>query len=128
MQALKRHPQKPSRNVTPDYCLLASVEMSRVQTHLLERAFPPGDYPCSGEQKEKLHTPARPPPPHEQKHTYNLLATMMAASNQPPKKSKHTTGGIPRWSPTLVLVARFSAYVWQSGRDAQFSLTYGRMC
>ena len=42
-------------------------------------------------------------------------------------KAKHTTGGIPRWSPTLVLVARFSAYVWQSGRDAQFSLTYGRM-
>jgi hypothetical protein len=42
-------------------------------------------------------------------------------------KGKHTTGGIPRWSPTLVLVARFSAYVWQSGRDAQFSLTYGRM-
>jgi hypothetical protein len=30
---------------------------------------------------------------------------------------KHTTGGIPRWSPTLVLVARFSAYVWQSGRS-----------
>ena len=43
------------------------------------------------------------------------------------EKQKHTTGGIPRWSPTLVLVARFSAYVWQSGRDAQFSLTYGRM-
>jgi hypothetical protein len=43
------------------------------------------------------------------------------------KIQKHTTGGIPRWSPTLVLVARFSAYVWQSGRDAQFSLTYGRM-
>jgi hypothetical protein len=41
--------------------------------------------------------------------------------------SKNKTGGIPRWSPTLVLVARFSAYVWQSGRDAQFSLTYGRM-
>jgi hypothetical protein len=44
------------------------------------------------------------------------------------KIKKHTTGGIPRWSHTLVLVARFSAYVWQSGRDAQFSLTYGRMC
>jgi hypothetical protein len=43
------------------------------------------------------------------------------------KRRKHTTGGIPRWSPTLVLVARFSAYVWQSGRDAQFSLTCGRM-
>jgi hypothetical protein len=41
---------------------------------------------------------------------------------------KHTTGGIPRWSPTLVLVARFSAYVWQSGRDAQFSLTYLSPC
>jgi hypothetical protein len=47
--------------------------------------------------------------------------------HQPVKRQKHTTGGIPRWSPTLVLVARFSAYVWQSGRDAQFSLTYGRM-
>ena len=46
----------------------------------------------------------------------------------PKRQKKHTTGGIPRWSPTLVLVARFSAYVWQSGRDAQFSLTYGRMC
>jgi hypothetical protein len=44
------------------------------------------------------------------------------------KGKRHTTGGIPRWSPTLVLVARFSAYLWQSGRDAQFSLTYGRMC
>jgi hypothetical protein len=44
------------------------------------------------------------------------------------RRQKHTAGGIPRWSPTLVLVARFSAYVWQSGRDAQFSLTYGRMC
>jgi hypothetical protein len=32
-------------------------------------------------------------------------------------KEKHTTGGIPRWAPTLVLVARFSAYVWQSGRS-----------
>jgi hypothetical protein len=35
---------------------------------------------------------------------------------------KHTTGGIPRWSLTLVLVARFSAYVWQSGRSAWISL------
>jgi hypothetical protein len=42
-------------------------------------------------------------------------------------EQNHTTGGIPRWLPTLVLVARFSAYVRQSGRDAQFSLTYGRM-
>jgi hypothetical protein len=35
----------------------------------------------------------------------------------PGTKEKHTTGGIPRWAPTLVLVARFSAYVWQSGRS-----------
>jgi hypothetical protein len=48
-------------------------------------------------------------------------------TSQSEQIQKHTTGGIPRWSPTLVLVARFSAYVWQSGRDAQFSLTYGRM-
>jgi hypothetical protein len=38
------------------------------------------------------------------------------------KRPKHATGGIPRWSPTLVLVARFSAHVWQSGRNARFSL------
>jgi hypothetical protein len=42
------------------------------------------------------------------------------------KRQKHTTGGIPRWSPTLVLVARFSAYVWQSGRDAWISLLTGQ--
>ena len=55
--------------------------------------------------------------------------TQNSGHNRPSAKKgqKHTTGGIPRWSPTLVLVARFSAYVWQSGRDAQFSLTYGRM-
>jgi hypothetical protein len=57
-------------------------------------------------------------------HRQNVLIREKRRS----KIQKHTTGGIPRWSPTLVLVARFSAYVWQSGRDAQFSLTYGRMC
>jgi hypothetical protein len=61
-----------------------------------------------------------------------LKAPERKASTIPPilgqkEIQKHTLGGIPRWSPTLVLVARFSAYVWQSGRDAQFSLTYGRM-
>ena len=54
--------------------------------------------------------------------------TIKAVGPSTGKSQEHTTGGIPRWSPTLVLVARFSAYVWQSGRDAQFSLTYGRMC
>jgi hypothetical protein len=56
-----------------------------------------------------------------------VLYVRQKVSLQVYKRQKHTTGGIPRWSPTLVLVARFSAYVWQSGRDAQFSLTYGRM-
>jgi hypothetical protein len=42
-------------------------------------------------------------------------------SYQAAKRQKHTTGGIPRWSPTLVLVAWFSAYVWQSGRRTRLS-------
>ena len=37
------------------------------------------------------------------------------------QNAKHTAGGILRRSPTLILVARFSAYVWQSGRVAQRS-------
>ncbi|KAG9606759.1 hypothetical protein KCU77_g5591, partial [Aureobasidium melanogenum] len=35
--------------------------------------------------------------------------------------------GIPTWSPTVVLICRSTAYVWQSGRDAQFSADCGRM-
>ena len=60
--------------------------------------------------------------------SHTLWQKRIRSSQVHAKRQKHTTGGIPRWSPTLVLVARFSAYVWQSGRDAQFSLTYGRMC
>ncbi|KEQ64079.1 uncharacterized protein M437DRAFT_44725, partial [Aureobasidium melanogenum CBS 110374] len=41
---------------------------------------------------------------------------------------KHTAAGIPTWSPTVVLICRSTAYVWQSGRDAQFSADCGRMC
>ncbi|KAG9712958.1 hypothetical protein KCU73_g16680, partial [Aureobasidium melanogenum] len=40
----------------------------------------------------------------------------------------HTAAGIPTWSPTVVLICRSTAYVWQSGRDAQFSADCGRMC
>ncbi|OIW33312.1 hypothetical protein CONLIGDRAFT_628188 [Coniochaeta ligniaria NRRL 30616] len=36
------------------------------------------------------------------------------------------TPGIPRWSPTRVLVWRSSAYLWESGRDPEFSDVYGR--
>ncbi|KAH0254071.1 acetyl-CoA synthetase-like protein, partial [Aureobasidium melanogenum] len=35
--------------------------------------------------------------------------------------------GIPTWSPTVVLICRSTAYVWQSGRDAQFSADCGHM-
>jgi hypothetical protein len=43
------------------------------------------------------------------------------------KKQKHTTAGIRWWSPTQLLICRSEAFVWQSGRDAQFSSVYGRM-
>ena len=44
------------------------------------------------------------------------------------RKKKHTTAGI-RWSsPTQLLIGRFSAYLWESGRDPEFSESYGRMC
>ena len=43
-------------------------------------------------------------------------------------KTKHRAGGILRSSPTLILVAWFSAWICQSGRNAQLSPTYGRMC
>jgi hypothetical protein len=42
-------------------------------------------------------------------------------------KQKHTTAGIRRSSPTRLLNCRSEAYVWQSGRDAQFSSVCGRM-
>jgi hypothetical protein len=41
-------------------------------------------------------------------------------------EAKPTAAGIPTWSPTVVLICRSTAYVWQSGRDAQFSADYGR--
>jgi hypothetical protein len=44
------------------------------------------------------------------------------------RSAKRTAAGIPTWSPTVVLICRSTAYVWQSGRDAQFSADYGRTC
>ncbi|KAG9660036.1 hypothetical protein KCU98_g22208, partial [Aureobasidium melanogenum] len=41
------------------------------------------------------------------------------------RSTKHTAAGIPTWSPTVVLICRSTAYVWQSGRDAQFSADCG---
>ncbi|KAG9740014.1 hypothetical protein KCU73_g9327, partial [Aureobasidium melanogenum] len=42
------------------------------------------------------------------------------------EQTKRTAAGIPTWSPTVVLICRSTAYVWQSGRDAQFSADCGR--
>jgi hypothetical protein len=39
----------------------------------------------------------------------------------------YTTVGIRWWSPTQLLIYRSEGYVWQSGRDAQFSSVYGRI-
>ena len=44
------------------------------------------------------------------------------------RRAKRTAAGIPTWSPTVVLICRSTAYVWQSGRDAQFSADCGRTC
>ncbi|KAK1991332.1 hypothetical protein LX36DRAFT_590708 [Colletotrichum falcatum] len=44
------------------------------------------------------------------------------------QKQKHTTPRI-RWSsPTQLLVWPSPAYLWESGRDPEFSGGYGRMC
>ena len=37
-------------------------------------------------------------------------------SDMSEQKAKHTAGGVLRWSPILILVAWFSAYVWQRYR------------
>ena len=43
-------------------------------------------------------------------------------------RKEHTTPGI-RWSsPTQLLVWPSLAYLWESGRDPEFSSGYGRMC
>jgi hypothetical protein len=58
---------------------------------------------------------------------YKVRARRPKRSSEGKKSKKHTTVGI-RWSsPTQLLIHRFGAYVWQSGRDAQFSPIYGRM-
>ena len=65
------------------------------------------------------HRQGRCPPP---------LSTRKLGIKKKSKKKKHTTVGIRWWSPTQLLIHRSEACVWQSGRDAQFSSVYGRMC
>ncbi|KAH0000939.1 hypothetical protein KCU78_g15116, partial [Aureobasidium melanogenum] len=50
-----------------------------------------------------------------------LLLKKVATTQKQDLNTKHTAAGIPTWSPTVVLICRSTAYVWQSGRDAQFS-------
>ena len=53
--------------------------------------------------------------------------TKLSTTATETKNQKHTTEGI-RWSsPTQLLIFRSPAYIWQSGRDAQFSGVCGRM-
>jgi hypothetical protein len=62
---------------------------------------------------------------------YNVIIGVVGRGSEAmieKKNAKHTAAGIPTWSPTVVLICRSTAYVWQSGRDAQFSADCGRMC
>ncbi|KAJ9158513.1 hypothetical protein NKR19_g3250 [Coniochaeta hoffmannii] len=54
------------------------------------------------------------------------LPIRVGRSNEESEGKKRTTPGIPRWSPTRVLVWRSPAYRWESGRDPEFSDVYGR--
>ena len=66
-----------------------------------------------------------------------MISSLKGKGNVRKKKSdwdyrnqdkKHTTPGI-RWSsPTQLLVWPSLAYLWESGRDPEFSSGYGRMC
>jgi hypothetical protein len=58
---------------------------------------------------------------------HNGLAIDPETKNKESEAKKHTTAGIRWWSPTQLLICRSEAYVWQSGRDAQFSSVCGRM-
>ena len=43
------------------------------------------------------------------------------------KIKKHTAARIRCLSPTQLLISRSEAYLWLSGREAEFSTVYGRM-
>ena len=43
-------------------------------------------------------------------------------------QKKHTTAGIRQWSPTWLLIRRYTAWVPLSEREALCSMSYGRMC
>ena len=77
--------------------------------------------------------------------SFTLLCTASTLNKNRPKKNanslqgrdvqrigkngkKHTTAGV-RWSsPTQLLICRSTACLWESRRDPEFSIAYGRMC
>ncbi|KAG9761562.1 alpha-1,2-mannosidase, partial [Aureobasidium melanogenum] len=59
------------------------------------------------------------------KNTWVFNTEAHPLRNSKTKSTKRTAAGIPTWSPTVVLICRSTAYVWQSGRDAQFSADCG---
>ncbi len=62
--------------------------------------------------------------------SFQCIETFSVTSKIPQKSQqsqKHTTIGIRWWSPTQLLTDRSTAYVWQSGRDAQLFVVCGRM-
>ncbi|KAH0357001.1 hypothetical protein KCU81_g204, partial [Aureobasidium melanogenum] len=65
---------------------------------------------------------------HQQCRHHDLATTQRRASYHSRAKTNCMNKTYSsRWSPTVVLICRSTAYVWQSGRDAQFSADCGRM-
>lgn len=65
--------------------------------------------------------PASKQPPNKLiTRTYELSSSFSRQQPRSRKSQKHSAGGIPTRSPIVVLIARFTAYGRQSGRDAQF--------
>ncbi|KAB5513341.1 hypothetical protein GE09DRAFT_632006 [Coniochaeta sp. 2T2.1] len=67
---------------------------------------------------------ARPPFFTQAERSHASIRSVLLGEEK--HKKERTTPGIPRWSPTRVLVWRLSAYLWESGRDPEFSDIYGR--
>ncbi|KAH0370709.1 hypothetical protein KCU65_g2264, partial [Aureobasidium melanogenum] len=62
---------------------------------------------------------------HNYTHIRHVMLKRLMEVQKEDQDAKHTAAGIPTWSPTVVLICRSTAYVWQSGRDAQFSADCG---
>ena len=50
--------------------------------------------------------------------TKSVVQIDVSGAKKKKKSQKHTTARIPRWSPTRVLMRRYHACIWLSGREA----------